>query len=50
MLAGAWSLVVVLATVTVLALGHAASGVGFAPAALGGLTAALLATLPFRLR
>jgi serine/threonine protein kinase len=50
MLAGAWSLVVVLATVTVLALGHAASGVAFAPAALGGLTAALLATLPFKLR
>ena len=50
MLAGAWSVVVVLATVTILALGHAPSGVGFGQAALGALAAALLAALPYGLR
>jgi hypothetical protein len=50
MLAGAWSLVVVLATVTALAVGHAPAGVGLGQAMLGGLIAALLALAPLGLR
>ena len=50
MLGLAWSLVVVLATVSVLALAHAPVGVAFGPASLGALAGALLAVLPYGLR
>ena len=49
-LAGAWSLILVLGSVSVLALAHAPASISFGQAALGALAGALLAAVPYGLR